>query len=280
MKRAPASRQGYVIAAAALTLVAAGAGVALLQRGRATTSVAPEATRGPSATITGDAAPSAALDPLVQAMSTPPPDPAKMKLDQSVATSGGHVGVTFDHPVYSPANARSWIAIARVGAPDASYETWTYIEDGSQTAELVAPTQPGDYEMRMHDDYPQQTFHVVARLPFNVESGLAEDPDPPPQPSRAAEHFTLSAERFHTGAEIDVKFAAPLVAKKGEKYWITIASAGDADSSYGAWAYLPADATKTSMQAPSSLGKYEMRLHGNYPTKSTNVVFRVPFEVD
>jgi hypothetical protein len=203
-----------------------------------------------------------------------------MTLEAAIVTAGGHAVIKFDRPVYSPPNAKSWVAVAKVGAPDSSYETWTYLEDGVQTAQLVAPTQPGDYEVRMHDDYPQQTYHVVARLPFKVESGVAEDPDPQPQPSKAAEHFTLAAATFEANAEIVIHFPEPLVAKRGEKYWITISHAGDADSSYGGWQYLPASAIRSSMQAPSSSGKYEMRLHGNYPTKSTNVVYRVPFEVD
>ncbi|CAN5865881.1 hypothetical protein BH11MYX2_BH11MYX2_36220 [soil metagenome] len=278
MQRAPASsRGGVLIAAAVLTLVAAGAGVALMTRHPVAPAATPEVVP-PSAGSAGPA--SQALDPLVNAMNAPPPEPATMKLYASTATSGGLVGVTFDHPVYSPKNARSWIAIAKVGSPDASYETWIYLEDRTQSAQLAAPTQPGDYELRMHDDYPQQTIHVVARLGFKVESGLAEDPDPPRAPSTAGEHFTLTAVKYEPGTEVFVTFPAPLVAKRGEKYWITIAHAGDADTSYGAWSYLPADATKTTLQAPSASGSYEVRLHGNYPTKSTNVVSRVAFQVD
>lgn len=43
---------------------------------------------------------------------------------------------------------------------------------------------------------------------------------------------------------------------------------------------MPQSARKMTLKAPADPGEYEVRLHGNYPTKSYNVVHRVRIRVD
>jgi hypothetical protein len=100
----------------------------------------------------------------------------------------------------------------------------------------------------------------------------------PPTPAS-----TLSPEMFSvskTGSEVTLVFPAPLVAKQGEQYWAAIVEAGKPDSEWGTWAYVPQAARKMTLKAPTDQGAYEVRLHGNYPTKSYNVVHRVRIRVD
>ena len=68
-------------------------------------------------------------------------------------------------------------------------------------------------------------------------------------------------------------------ALKTERFWITIVKYGMADNTYGIYEYLPDQVTRLRIDAPPALGDYEVRLHANYPTKTTNVVFRVPITV-
>jgi serine/threonine-protein kinase len=94
---------------------------------------------------------------------------------------------------------------------------------------------------------------------------------------------TLSPELFtvtKTGNDVTLVFPAPLVAKQGEQYWAAIVAAGKPDSEWGVWAYVPQSARKMTLKAPADPGEYEVRLHGNYPTRSYNVVHRVRIRVD
>lgn len=91
--------------------------------------------------------------------------------------------------------------------------------------------------------------------------------------------FTLATRDLRVGAEVKVELSQALLAAPGEKYWITIVPAGASDGEYGAWAYV-ADGTRTiPLVLPSSSGAYEIRLHGNYPTRPYNVLHRLRIDV-
>ena len=49
---------------------------------------------------------------------------------------------------------------------------------------------------------------------------------------------------------------------------------------YGAYEYVKPDAKTASIAAPTTAGDYEVRLHANYPTKTTNLVHRVRIHVE
>ena len=48
----------------------------------------------------------------------------------------------------------------------------------------------------------------------------------------------------------------------------------------GGWAAQTPSPYKLTLKAPATAGDYEVRLHGNYPTKSFNVVRRVRIHVE
>ena len=96
----------------------------------------------------------------------------------------------------------------------------------------------------------------------------------------AQQKLSLASPAVHAGTKIDIRFATSLVAVGSERYWIAITPVGAGDSQYGTWDYVPAGARAMTMTAPATAGDYEVRLHANYPTKSTNVVSRAPLRVD
>ena len=73
--------------------------------------------------------------------------------------------------------------------------------------------------------------------------------------------------------------AQPMTAAPGERFWVTVIQPGDADDKYGKYEYVPDGARKMLFEMPKEDGDYELRLHANYPTKSTNVVQRVKIHV-
>ena len=108
----------------------------------------------------------------------------------------------------------------------------------------------------------------------------AEPPPVVPAASVSPEHFGVAASTVKAGEPVALVFPEPLKAKTGEQYWAAIVAVGQPDSEWGVWAYVPDAARRMVLKAPTTPGDYEVRLHGNYPTKSYNVVHRVRIHVE
>jgi hypothetical protein len=182
--------------------------------------------------------------------------------------------VHFAAPMHSPDGHRAWITTTPSGASPSTYGDWAYIDDGAGTATLKAPSSPGAYELRLHTDYPVKTTNLAFAVPFTVRAAGADDVTP-----AAAQRFTLGQTRLHPHDRLDVTFAAPMVALPNEKFWITTAALGSSDETYGDWQYLSPQARNVTLAAPANPGDYEVRLHANYPTRSTHVVYRSTIHV-
>jgi serine/threonine-protein kinase len=202
------------------------------------------------------------------------------RLDATSYAPGDPIEIRFAAPVSSPPQRRAWVTVIEADRPASAYGAWSYLDDGATVSTLRAPPRPGMYEVRLHTDYPAKTFNVQRAVPFTVEPASAE-PEPGPAVTPAsAQRFTVAARRLHLGAKIDVTFAAALRAKPGERFWITVVPAGAEDTAWGAYEYVPAGARRMQLAAPTKPGDYEVRLHANYPTKSTNLVHHVAIRVE
>ncbi len=96
---------------------------------------------------------------------------------------------------------------------------------------------------------------------------------------RAQQTFTAAKTAVKTGEKLEVRFAAPMIAVAGEKFWITIVAKDAAEGSYASWFYLTQGQRTATMTAPTTAGDYEIRLHANYPTKPYNIVHRQALQV-
>lgn len=81
------------------------------------------------------------------------------------------------------------------------------------------------------------------------------------------------------GTPVKVEFDGPMRVLPGEKYWITIVDEAAGDTAYTAYKYLDPDASSIELTAPAVAGRYEVRLHGNYPTKTYNLLLRAKLTV-
>lgn len=63
---------------------------------------------------------------------------------------------------------RYWITVVPAGAADSDWGEWRYVETGAREIELVAPANPGAYEVRLHGDYPNRNNNVIQRVPLTV----------------------------------------------------------------------------------------------------------------
>ena len=108
------------------------------------------------------------------------------------------------------------------------------------------------------------------------EEIVLEAPIDPNAPTPLArQNFAVSSHQLSRGDKITVQFVEPLRAANGERFWITVAGASTADSTWGAWKYVPDAAKSIVLDVPGPPGDYEVRLHANYPKRSNNVVHRV-----
>jgi hypothetical protein len=201
-------------------------------------------------------------------------DPA-FKLGAAKYATGAAIEIKFAAPVRAPAASRAWVTVVEASKPDTQYGSWSYVTDGATTMTLTAPASPGSYEVRIHTDYPAKSTNVRFRVPVTIEAAV----DPAATPL-AQQRFSLASTRVAPGAKATVKFPVALRANKGEQFWVTIVNKGAAASSYGSYAYVPADAREVELAVPTKPGEYEMRLHANYPKKTTNLVHGVPFVVE
>lgn len=219
----------------------------------------------------------------------PPPDDTKpvkgtveaptFKLDQKTYAPGQGVSITFASPVASTTNNRAWITIVEASRPNDQYGDWTYVADGATSAKLTAPKDPGAYEVRLHTNYPTKSTNVRQKVATKVVDGAASA-TPSGVTSKNDQRFMLASKVAKPGDSIEITFPVAMKALDGEKFWITIVAKGAADSAYGAYAYVADGARTMQFEMPSVAGDYEIRLHANYPTKSTNLVHKAPIRVE
>jgi len=115
------------------------------------------------------------------------------------------------------------------------------------------------------------------------ESNVSSEPKPESSSDNSissALTFTLSSNSVAAGENVTVTFSQPLAPLSNERYWITIADATTGDDEWGDWVYGEADMSRITLTAPDTAGSYEVRLHGNYPTKPYNVIHRLSLTIN
>lgn len=200
------------------------------------------------------------------------------KLGAATYGPGDAVEIKFASPVSSKDNDRAWVTIIEAGKPPTAYGAWEYVKDGATTAKLEAPKTPGPYEVRIHTDYPTKSTNVRWSVAFTVG-------EPPPKADPVAtplakQRFRLDANDVPSGAKVTLQFPVAMKALPGEQFWVTVVEANKDASAYGHYDYVPDGAKTMTIELPSAPGEYEVRLHANYPTKSTNVVHRVHLRIE
>jgi hypothetical protein len=78
-----------------------------------------------------------------------------------------------------------------------------------------------------------------------------------------------------------IKFSAPVVNSTNNRHWVCIVKQGSPDSTWGSWLMVPDNATQMELRFKEDVteGKYEVRLHSDYPTKPHNVIERIAINI-
>jgi hypothetical protein len=218
----------------------------------------------------------------------------KFTLGATTYRAGEAVVMKFALPVPSAGNRRAWVTIVEANKPKDSYASWEYVTDNARSATMKAPTAPGQYEARVHTDYPTKQTNMRYSVRFEVKpaAGASEgtgsattatSTSTPPAEIEvtplAKQKFKLKSTQLAPRETAVLLFPQAMHAEKGERFWVTVIRAGATDSEYGAYEYVADRATSAKLVMPSVAGDYQIRLHANYPTKATNVVHRVAVTV-
>jgi serine/threonine-protein kinase len=93
----------------------------------------------------------------------------RFMLAAKTAQAGDEIEITFPVAMKGADGEKFWITIVQKGAGDSSYGTWSYVPDGARTMPFKMPTAVGDYEIRLHANYPRLSTNVVHRAAIRVE---------------------------------------------------------------------------------------------------------------
>jgi hypothetical protein len=93
--------------------------------------------------------------------------PPTMSIVSSTVPAGEDIVVTFNPAVQGKASNLYWITLQPVDAPDSASSGRMVVEHGQMRAR-VRSNEPGTFEVRLHDRYPQKEDHLIARAPVRV----------------------------------------------------------------------------------------------------------------
>jgi len=144
-------------------------------------------------------------------------------------------GETFQVSWQGPNNNGDYITVAQSGDPASSYISYTYTRNGNP-ATLVAPPEPGNYEVRYimaKDD------KLLAMAPIAVTAVSAQ---------------VTAQESVAAGADFEIQWQGPDY--QGD--YITIAGSGDPPGGYDNYAYTR-NGNPATLVAPPEPGNYEVR---------------------
>jgi hypothetical protein len=102
---------------------------------------------------------------LVSCQSAPPSN--AMRLNASTAVTGDEIVVTFDKPLTGRATNQYWVALQPVTAPTSDTTGRVFLDRGDTMARLRT-TAPGDYEVRLHGNWPKKEHSLITRIPVKV----------------------------------------------------------------------------------------------------------------
>lgn len=95
-------------------------------------------------------------------------DRPEMKVVPDPVKAGTSVWVRFDRPITGRAADQYWIVVAPVGAPIDYQEGRLLVQRSAEGVHIDAPARAGDYEVRLHGDWPKREHHLVRMVPVAV----------------------------------------------------------------------------------------------------------------
>lgn len=208
---------------------------------------------------------------------TKPTDPASLTCTLAAASvaCSDKPTVKFSVPVRPPTGQRYWVCLVNAELPETSSGLSTSVKPGATSVTLSKPTSTGKHRVDVYASYAKTPRRLVVSLPLEVTGAASEAPT-----SMDAVTLSLESATIKVGAKPVVSFGTKLLARTGERFWVTVIETSKKDNEWGKYTYVPVGADKLELQAPTAAGKYEVRLHSKHPTKSANVEKRIALVVE
>lgn len=92
----------------------------------------------------------------------------RMTVDPNPVTASTTVWARFDRPINGRATDQYWIVIAPAGAAGSYRDGREHVPRNAEGMKLQAPPAPGDYEVRLHGDWPKREDNVVSVVQLRV----------------------------------------------------------------------------------------------------------------
>ncbi len=95
-----------------------------------------------------------------------------------LATSATSLKVLVANPVKGTdqSQKRYWVCLAKAGTPDSEWGDWSFVYDNMTAIDLAIKKNlvdgklpAGDYEVRLHSEYPTKPHNVVTRIKVAVK---------------------------------------------------------------------------------------------------------------
>ena len=97
-----------------------------------------------------------------------PRDHQRFSLKSTDLQAGGSAELVFPEPMHAVHGEQFWATVVERGAADTSWGKYDYVGDGARTLKLPLPSTAGDFEIRLHANYPRLTTNVVFRVPIHL----------------------------------------------------------------------------------------------------------------
>ena len=198
----------------------------------------------------------------------PPTDLTQVEfVPMGAPIAGQPLTVNFSGEIVPAPMHSVWFVVAEEKADESTYLTSVLIPSGANSVAIPMPSEAGRFEVRL---VVFDATGKVVDVPFRKAAEVAPAP-PPTDPGKLT--ISLVSNSVAKGDPVVLRFSEPLRAADGERYWMTVCTPETPDASWDAWVYVDDGATEVQV-VPTRTGALEVRLHGNYPTKSYNVIFR------
>jgi eukaryotic-like serine/threonine-protein kinase len=105
-----------------------------------------------------------------QAQPTKPAAATKFRfhVKAKVAAAGEAVELVFAQPMDAAPGEKFWVTVVKPGDADDKYGKYEYVPEGARKMLFEMPKDPGDYELRLHANYPTKATNVVHRIKIHV----------------------------------------------------------------------------------------------------------------
>ncbi len=87
----------------------------------------------------------------------------------SSAAAGSRLAVSFPVPLHAKKDEQFWVTVVKAGDGPGSWGRFEYLAQDAKGASIPLPTDAGDYEVRLHANFPTKRNNIVFHAPLRID---------------------------------------------------------------------------------------------------------------